>query len=91
MNIVYGFNRIKTWKSNIDIPKADNVNDITHHTTSHHTAPYTHTVTPRKSKRFDEKSVACSLDNLKFMIVLSDDLKYTFLNTETIQRHGKAW
>lgn len=32
MNIVYGFNRIKTWKSNIDIPKADNVNDIAPHT-----------------------------------------------------------
>lgn len=42
MNIVYGFNRIKTWKSNIDIPKADNVNDITHHTASYRTAPYTH-------------------------------------------------
>lgn len=36
MNIVYGFNRIKTWKSNIDIPKADNVNDIAPHTETSH-------------------------------------------------------
>lgn len=58
--------------------------------TTSHTILQRTAITPRKREtRLDKKSVACSLDNLKIMTVLNDELEENRKQPKTIQRHEK--